>query len=75
MYMYMHTHVNATVKRPSVHSSCFFDVQDTFSSMIGGKRTRDVNSKQSSKKRLKTTVRDDDSYVPYRPTDFQSEKG
>ena len=44
-----------------------FLLKEAFTTVIGGKKPRDKTSKQ--------LVRDDENYVPYRPKDYQSEKG
>ncbi|XP_072839817.2 ATP-dependent RNA helicase DDX54 [Pogona vitticeps] len=51
-------------------------IQDVFSSIVGGKRKQAPAGENAGKKRRKVSVEQDkDFYIPYRPKDFDSERG
>ncbi|XP_053136337.1 ATP-dependent RNA helicase DDX54 [Hemicordylus capensis] len=52
-------------------------LQDVFSSVVGGRRKQPLPAagRGSGKKRTQPTQRDEEFYVPYRPKDFDSERG
>ncbi|NXG77067.1 DDX54 helicase, partial [Baryphthengus martii] len=52
------------------------DLQDVFSTVVGQKRKRGRGGEDSArKKQQQLAQRDEEFYVPYRPKDFESERG
>ncbi|XP_062445896.1 ATP-dependent RNA helicase DDX54 [Rhea pennata] len=52
------------------------NLQDVFSTMVGGKRKRGREGEDSTRKKPQQPAqRDEDFYIPYRPKDFESERG
>ncbi|KAF1542187.1 ATP-dependent RNA helicase DDX54, partial [Eudyptula minor] len=52
------------------------DLQDVFSTMVGQKRKRGRGGEDGTRKKPQQPVqRDEDFYIPYRPKDFESERG
>uniref|UniRef100_A0A8B9MPD6 RNA helicase n=1 Tax=Accipiter nisus TaxID=211598 RepID=A0A8B9MPD6_9AVES len=52
------------------------NLQDVFSTMVGQKRKRGRGGEDGSRKKLQQPAqRDEDFYIPYRPKDFESERG
>lgn len=50
--------------------------QDVFSNVVGQKRKRDRRGEDGARKKAQQpTQRDEDFYIPYRPKDFESERG
>lgn len=50
--------------------------QDVFSTMVGQKRKRGRGGEDGTRKKPQQPVqRDEDFYIPYRPKDFESERG
>lgn len=56
-------------------SSCFH--QGVFSAVVGGKRKglEENGEGQQNNKRSRRTGKDEEYYIPYRPKDFNSERG
>ncbi|XP_060105024.1 ATP-dependent RNA helicase DDX54 isoform X2 [Heteronotia binoei] len=50
-------------------------LQDIFSTMVGRKRKQPQAGTSTRKKRKQATQRDEEFYIPYRPKDFDSERG
>jgi ATP-dependent RNA helicase DDX54/DBP10 len=49
-----------------------------FSEVVGGKRRKpqeDGDMERPDSKKTKQTGRDEENYIPYRPKDFNSERG
>lgn len=49
-----------------------------FSEVVGGKRRKpqgDGDTERPDRKKTKQTGRDEENYIPYRPKDFNSERG
>ncbi|NXA54714.1 DDX54 helicase, partial [Nothocercus julius] len=52
------------------------NLQDVFSTVVGGKRKRSRAGENGSRKKSRQPAqRDEDFYIPYRPKDFESERG
>ncbi|NWY04727.1 DDX54 helicase, partial [Nothoprocta ornata] len=52
------------------------DLQDVFSTVVGRKRKRGREGENGPRKKLQQPAhRDEDFYIPYRPKDFESERG
>ncbi|CAB1332741.1 unnamed protein product [Coregonus sp. 'balchen'] len=54
------------------------DLQGVFSEVVGGKRRKpqeDGRTERPDSKKTKQTGRDEENYIPYRPKDFNSERG
>ncbi|NXY49691.1 DDX54 helicase, partial [Ceuthmochares aereus] len=52
------------------------NLQDVFSNMVGQKRKRGKGGEDGARKKARQpTQRDEDFYIPYRPKDFESERG
>ncbi|NWX41282.1 DDX54 helicase, partial [Steatornis caripensis] len=52
------------------------DLQDVFSAVVGQKRKRGQEGQDGTRKKLQQPAqRDEDFYIPYRPKDFESERG
>ncbi|KAF1608427.1 ATP-dependent RNA helicase DDX54, partial [Eudyptes chrysolophus] len=52
------------------------DLQDVFSTVVGQKRKRGRGGEDGARKKPQQPVqRDEDFYIPYRPKDFESERG
>nr|XP_009669334.1 PREDICTED: ATP-dependent RNA helicase DDX54 [Struthio camelus australis] len=52
------------------------DLQDVFPTVVGGKRKRGEKGEDGARKKLQQPAqRDEDFYIPYRPKDFESERG
>ncbi|NXA37996.1 DDX54 helicase, partial [Eudromia elegans] len=52
------------------------NLQDVFSTVMGGKRKRGREGENSPRKKSQQPAcRDEDFYIPYRPKDFESERG
>ncbi|KAM8992693.1 ATP-dependent RNA helicase DDX54 [Ara ararauna] len=52
------------------------DLQDVFSNVLGQKRKRGRGEEGGPRKKLQQSVQQDkDFYIPYRPKDFESERG
>uniref|UniRef100_A0A6Q2ZA50 ATP-dependent RNA helicase DDX54 n=1 Tax=Esox lucius TaxID=8010 RepID=A0A6Q2ZA50_ESOLU len=54
------------------------DLQGVFSEVVGGKRRKphgDGENERPDSKKTKRTGRDEENYIPYRPKDFNSERG
>ncbi|NXV76464.1 DDX54 helicase, partial [Atlantisia rogersi] len=52
------------------------NLQDVFSTVVGQKRKRGQGGEDGPKKKLQQSVlQDKDFYIPYRPKDFESERG
>ncbi|CAB1318548.1 unnamed protein product [Coregonus sp. 'balchen'] len=54
------------------------DLQGVFSEVVGGKRRKpqdDGEAERPDSKKTKQTGRDEENYIPYRPKDFNSERG
>ncbi|XP_040433151.1 ATP-dependent RNA helicase DDX54 [Cygnus olor] len=52
------------------------DLQDVFSTVVGRKRKRGQGGEDGARKKPQQPVqRDEEFYVPYRPKDFESERG
>ncbi|NXE50991.1 DDX54 helicase, partial [Casuarius casuarius] len=52
------------------------NLQDVFSTMVGGKRKRGREGEDGARKKPQQPAqRDEDFYIPYRPKDFESERG
>ncbi|NWS43472.1 DDX54 helicase, partial [Probosciger aterrimus] len=52
------------------------DLQDVFSSVVGQKRKQGRGGEGGPRKKLQQSVQQDkDFYIPYRPKDFESERG
>ncbi|NWS54506.1 DDX54 helicase, partial [Chunga burmeisteri] len=51
------------------------DLQDVFSTVVGQKRKRGRGGEDSPRKKPQQAQRDEDFYIPYRPKDFESERG
>ncbi|KAF1476976.1 ATP-dependent RNA helicase DDX54, partial [Pygoscelis antarcticus] len=52
------------------------DLQDVFSTVVGQKRKRGRGGEDGTRKKPQQPVqRDEDFYIPYRPKDFESERG
>ncbi|NXX61755.1 DDX54 helicase, partial [Scopus umbretta] len=52
------------------------DLQDIFSTVVGQKRKRGRRGEDGPRKKLQQPAqRDEDFYIPYRPKDFESERG
>ncbi|KAM8797579.1 ATP-dependent RNA helicase DDX54 [Eudromia elegans] len=52
------------------------NLQDMFSTVMGGKRKRGREGENSPRKKSQQPAcRDEDFYIPYRPKDFESERG
>ncbi|CAJ1070337.1 ATP-dependent RNA helicase DDX54 [Xyrichtys novacula] len=53
------------------------DLQGVFSEVVGGKRrgTQEDGGERPKNKRSKQTGKDEEYYIPYRPKDFNSERG
>ncbi|XP_064024507.1 ATP-dependent RNA helicase DDX54 isoform X1 [Pogoniulus pusillus] len=52
------------------------DLQDVFSTVVGQKRKRGRGAEDSPRKKQRQPAqRDEDFYIPYRPKDFESERG
>lgn len=50
--------------------------QDVFSTVVGQKRKRSRGGEDGSRKKPQQPAqRDEDFYIPYRPKDFESERG
>uniref|UniRef100_A0A8C8LV57 RNA helicase n=1 Tax=Oncorhynchus tshawytscha TaxID=74940 RepID=A0A8C8LV57_ONCTS len=55
-----------------------FQVSGVFSEVVGGKRRKpqeDGDMERPDSKKTKQTGRDEENYIPYRPKDFNSERG
>uniref|UniRef100_UPI003AAE0951 ATP-dependent RNA helicase DDX54 n=1 Tax=Centroberyx gerrardi TaxID=166262 RepID=UPI003AAE0951 len=54
------------------------DLKGVFSEVVGGKRRgpqQDSEEQKPKSKKSKQTVKDEEHYIPYRPKDFNSERG
>ncbi|NXY76919.1 DDX54 helicase, partial [Glareola pratincola] len=52
------------------------NLQDVFSTMVGQKRKRDRGGEDGARKKPQQPAqRDEEFYIPYRPKDFESERG
>lgn len=52
--------------------------QGVFSEVVGGKRKKpqeDGETERPKSKKSRETVKDEEHYIPYRPKDFNSERG
>lgn len=63
--------------QPPQPSPSTVPTQDMFSTMVGRKRKRGQGGEDSGarKKPQQPPQRDEDFYIPYRPKDFESERG
>ncbi|XP_029427665.1 ATP-dependent RNA helicase DDX54 [Rhinatrema bivittatum] len=50
-------------------------LQEVFSAVVGGKRKRQQIGEPSIEKKKKSAPLDEEFYIPYRPKDFESERG
>ncbi|RXM93005.1 ATP-dependent RNA helicase DDX54, partial [Acipenser ruthenus] len=50
-------------------------IQNVFSEVLGGKRKKPQSETDTPNKRAKEAGRDEEFYIPYRPKDFDSERG
>ncbi|XP_058889354.1 ATP-dependent RNA helicase DDX54-like isoform X2 [Acipenser ruthenus] len=50
-------------------------IQNVFSEVLGGKRKKPQSETDAPNKRAKEAGRDEEFYIPYRPKDFDSERG
>lgn len=52
------------------------DLKGVFSAVVGGKRRQQAEGEERSKnKRSRQTGKDEEYYIPYKPKDFESERG
>lgn len=54
------------------------DIQGVFSEVVGGKRKKQLGEEDTDKprgKKMRQSGRDEEYYIPYRPKDFNSERG
>lgn len=57
-------------------SSSTAPIQDVFSTVVGQKRKQGRGAEDSPRKKQRQPAqRDEDFYIPYRPKDFESERG
>lgn len=54
---------------------CAWLSQDIFSSVVGRKRKQCQTGDTVPKKKQREALRDKEFYIPYRPKDFESERG
>lgn len=54
-----------------------FNFQEVFAEVVGGKRKvhRDDGEERPKNKRSRQGGKDEEYYIPYRPKDFNSERG
>ncbi|XP_028680058.1 ATP-dependent RNA helicase DDX54 [Erpetoichthys calabaricus] len=51
------------------------EIENVFSEVVGGKRKKPQNETNAPKKKTKISNSDKEFYIPYRPKDFDSERG
>lgn len=59
-------------------STCHYSFfhQGVFSAVVGGKRRQQADGEERPKsKRSRQTGKDEEYYIPYKPKDFESERG
>lgn len=49
--------------------------QGVFSAVVGGKRRQQTDEERPKNKRSRQTGKDEEYYIPYKPKDFESERG
>ncbi|XP_072207538.1 ATP-dependent RNA helicase DDX54 isoform X2 [Excalfactoria chinensis] len=68
--------VTPTTPRPEEEEGEEENLQEVFSTMVGRKRKRSRAAGDGARKKPQPPVqRDEDFYIPYRPKDFESERG
>ncbi|XP_013359039.1 PREDICTED: ATP-dependent RNA helicase DDX54 isoform X2 [Chinchilla lanigera] len=65
----------STEERPEAEEDAGESVEDTFTEIVGQKRPRPGPDRGAKRRREEARRQDQEFYVPYRPKDFDSERG
>ncbi|KAM9329373.1 ATP-dependent RNA helicase DDX54 [Gastrophryne carolinensis] len=60
---------------PASQESSEENIEGVFSKVLGKRKRSDINGNEGIKKKKGGEIRDAEYYIPYRPKDFESEKG